>query len=140
MEVYLRANEGALRLLHQAAVVRPSRYPPEPDETCSVATDVLLGLRKAGYLLQLEGVCRADAGDAVGTVESAVASFALAHSLRNEPHPLPQLIAAAIDSLSIRTVEHALSRLPLAEVQKVVAVGVCLDDLHHVAIRASRTR
>jgi hypothetical protein len=83
-----------------------------PDRTLQGANTLLphlARLKGISQLLKLEGICYSDQHKTELAVRSALTSFALAHSLRDEPTMISQLVRVACVAVTLSGLERTLS-------------------------------
>jgi len=116
ISAYLTSNAQALELLQKAATTEGCRF----DVAFSAypfRLPHLAQLRQAARLLELDALMKVEEGKADKAAAATAASFAAAHSLRNEPILISQLVRIAVDSISLSTLERVLSRTTLGDKQ-----------------------
>jgi len=117
IESYLSENEPALQSAHEAAHLKKSRYPMDLRQGFSTLLPHLARLKGLTQLLKLEGISYSDQHKADLAVRSALTSFALAHSLRDEPVMISQLVRIANVAITLSGLERTLSENSLTEEQ-----------------------
>lgn len=110
----LDAYSDALATIHEAARLPHGRFPVELVENpFEMLLPHLGSLRQAGRLCGWEASHRAMGGDAEGTVESLLAMRRLASSLDGGWTLIDALVRIAVDTLFVRSAEHALGLVEL---------------------------
>jgi len=112
-------NRVALDALYDAAKCPSGRWPVNPDP--SMSSDhympILLHIRSAVRLLDVEAELRATEGDGHGAALSVRAMRRLAASLDESPYLIATQVRFACGAMSVDAAEHALglTRLPAAD-------------------------
>lgn len=117
VQEYVTANAAALALLHKAALMERCRYPVDLTDGFGTQMPHLRLLRHGCRLLALEATLAIEAGEVKEAVTSVQSAVALAHSLRNEPVLISQLVRIACRAIAVRSLEHVLNRLDLSDEQ-----------------------
>ncbi|MCI0539941.1 MAG: hypothetical protein L0Z50_32450, partial [Verrucomicrobiales bacterium] len=117
IESYLADNEPALELAHEAARLNKSRYPMDLRQGFSTLVPHLARVKGLAQLLKLEAIYYSDQPKADLAVRSALTSFALAHSLKDEPLIISQLVRIACVSIALSGLERTCSENVLTEDQ-----------------------
>jgi hypothetical protein len=106
---YLDDNHEALILLHRAALFPQCRYPIETELSYIQATNHLGDTRYGNRLLALESLYYANMRQLDLSAQTLIDSFALAHSLRQEPFFTSMCTRKACDTLNISILEDILN-------------------------------
>jgi hypothetical protein len=115
VSAYLASNAQALDLLHKAAAIRGCRYDVDLLNGVNTLLPHLAPVRQAARLLELQALIKVEQGNPEDAMAALEASFAVAHSLRNEPLLISQLVRIAVDSISVAALERVLSRTALTD-------------------------
>ena len=117
VSAYLASNAQALDLLHKAAAIEGCRFDVDWMQGFAARLDHLANLRQAARLLELQALMKVEESKPDEAAAAVAASFAAAHSLRNEPILISQLVRIAAESISLGTLERVLSRTALTDKQ-----------------------
>ena len=108
---HVKANAGALRLIHEAAGLDECRF--EIDFSIGAASLTLphlSRLRIAARLLALEAIDHTESGRAGAAARSLLALVRVGRTLRHEPVLISGLVRTAIDGLAVAGIERWVSR------------------------------
>jgi hypothetical protein len=137
LEEHLRKNEETLKLLHEAAELKRSRYPTDLSKGSETSFIHIFRIKQLAELLRFEAAFRAERGDSPGTVKALRSGFALAGTLAEEPVLISELVRIACVSILLTGMERVvsvaqLSEGELAELSEVVrkAEESCPRALH----------
>jgi hypothetical protein len=124
---YLSDNAGALRLLHQAAVMKSCRYPVDLTKGPAALLRHLNSVRQAARLLYLEAIQDTEQQKPQAAVESVVVSLGVARSLNQEPVLISQLVRIACQGITVDSLERILNRTALTD-EQLVALSAALGE------------
>lgn len=114
---YLSDNAEALRLLHQAASMKSSRYPIDLSKGVETLLPHLNQLREGARLLFLEAMQYTEEQKPQPAVESVIASLGVSRSLNQEPTLISYLVHVACQGIALESLERILNRMPLTDEQ-----------------------
>jgi hypothetical protein len=117
LDEHLRKNEPALKLLHEAAGLKRSRYPTDLSKAPDLSFTHLLGVKRATQLLRWEAVSRAERGDSAGAAKALRTGFAVAGTLAEEPLLISELVRIACVSILLPGMERVVSVAQLSEAE-----------------------
>ena len=117
VSAYLTSNAKALDLLHKAAAIEGCRFDVDWGHGYDARLPHLANLRQAARLLELQALMKVEQGKPEEAAAALEASFAVAHSLRNEPILMSQLARIGVNSVSLNALERVLSRVALTDKQ-----------------------
>lgn len=117
IESYLSDNEFALQLVHEAVHLKKSRYPMDLRQGFNTLLPHLARLKGMTQSLKLEGIYYSEQHQTDLAVRSALTSFALAHSLKDEPLMISQLVRIACVAITLSGLERTLCENVLTEEQ-----------------------
>ncbi|HEX5446662.1 MAG TPA: hypothetical protein VFW87_22780 [Pirellulales bacterium] len=110
VESFLAEYGESLELMHRAAQLGgAARYPIAFADGYQMTLDHLQRLREGARLLLLESEIAARHGDAPAAADAIQAMFAAAHSLKNEPTLVSQLVRLALDGMARDQLQRRLS-------------------------------
>jgi hypothetical protein len=115
LEEHLRKNEAALKLLHEAAELKRSRYPTDLSKAPNITFNHIFGIRRLIDVLRWEAMLRAERGDSVGAVKALRSGFAVAETMGQEPLLIAELIRISCLSILLNCTERMVSVAALRE-------------------------
>jgi hypothetical protein len=119
LEEHLRKNAPALKLLHEAAELKRSRYPVDLSKAPNVLFNHLFGIRRLTDLLRWEAMLRAERGDSAGAVKALRSGFAVAGTMGEEPLLISELVRISCVSILLNGTERVVSVAVLREAELV---------------------
>jgi hypothetical protein len=117
ISAYLAANSEALELLHKAAAMEGCRFDLDFSRGYDMPLPHLVKLRQAARLLELQALTKVEGGKPDEAAMAIADSFGAARALQNEPVLISQLVRFAVISISVGSMQHALSRMTLGDQQ-----------------------
>jgi hypothetical protein len=114
---YLSENAESLRLLHQAASMKPCRYPVDLTNGVSTLLPHLSLVRQAARLLELDSIQYTEKQQPQMAVESVVASLGVSRSLNQEPTIISYLVHVACQGITLDSLERILNRTSPTDAQ-----------------------
>ncbi|HPC96282.1 MAG TPA: hypothetical protein PLU87_15150 [Sedimentisphaerales bacterium] len=114
----LADNHDALELLREGAAIPGCRYPVDLAQGFSCRIPHLPpGLREATFLFVLESMLQAEEHNAEPAVQSILSAYGLAHSLRNEPTDISQIVRMSLHRFVGSGLERILNKIRLSDTQ-----------------------
>jgi len=111
-------NHKALELLREGAAIPGCRYPVDLAQGFSCRIPHLSpGLREATFLFVLESMLQAEEHNAEPAVQPILSAYGLAHSLRNEPTEISQIIRMSLHRFAGSGLERILNKIRLSDTQ-----------------------
>ncbi len=129
LENHVTGNRKTLDVLHEAGTIRGSRYPLDLREGFNLSLNHVHTVRRAVCLLCCEAVLAAEHGNAEDAVQSLVAGFRIADSLRNEPVVVSQLVRMGGIDRVIASLERTLCRVP-PSAEQLRRLAVTVAEIH----------
>ncbi len=117
LKAHLTTNAKALALLHKGAQIPRCRYPINLRNGPQTLLPHLSGLKDGIELLCLEASYHADTGSGGDAVESLLAAWRLAESLRREPAVISQRVRISGRQIVLEACEAVLNRCSLRREQ-----------------------
>ena len=114
---YLEDNKDALEAIHRAAQLSKSRYPVDLRQGASTLLPHLAQLKKLAQLLRVEAGYQSSQGKPDAAVRAALDSFAVAHSLANEPVLISELVRMACVNIALAGLERTMTENALTDAQ-----------------------
>lgn len=127
---HISANAEPLKLLHEAAAMKDSRYPIDLKQDLDGGWSHHSSVTQACALLGVEAVQHIESANAADGVRSLVAALAVADSLASEPRLLAQHNRVHCQSLALSALDRTVNRAKLTEEQ--------LAALSHAVTKAGR--
>ena len=117
MAEYVADNNEALELLHTGAAIEDCRYAVDLTLGMGTLMPNLSEMRGSVFLLKLEAILHADAGDGESAKRSAITCFGIARTLEGLPTTIAQLVRSACQAIAVSTVEQIVNRTELTDEQ-----------------------
>ncbi|QNN21251.1 hypothetical protein HED60_02865 [Planctomycetales bacterium ZRK34] len=124
MRQSLKDNATILPEIHRGAAMDRSRFPIDLSMGLEVMLPDLCGMRRACNLTALEVDVNSSDGNAEGAADAAGVIFGLAHSLKDEPIMISQLVSWAMDQVGVQVVERMLNQATPSDtaMQRLIAL------------------
>jgi len=119
---YVADNNEALELLQTGAEIEDCRYKVDLSLGMGTLMPNLSEMRKSVFLLKLEAILHADAGDGASAKRSAISCFGIARTLEGLPITIAQLVRSACQAIAVSTVEQIVNRTELTDEQLIELV------------------
>lgn len=111
-------NQKPLELLRKGAAIRDCRYPMDLSQGFSCRIPHLSpGLREATFLFVWKAILEAEQHHTEPTVQAILCACGLAHSLRDEPADVSQLVRMFLDRVTGLALERVLHKTALDDAQ-----------------------
>ncbi len=135
----LTKNEATLKLLHTGAQMTACRYPIDLTKSGLVKLVHLNKIRPAVSLLILEALLAVERGNSGFAVNTIIAGFGVARSLRSEPVVISQLLQCSCQIRLAKQLERvlgrsALTREQIAELESTLIQGENPDGLRRAYV------
>ena len=139
MGQYLKKNERARGILHDAARKKFCRFPVDFEEgLVQVHLKHLGELRQGAKLLDIESWVRVHEGNTQKAVDAIIAMLALADSIREEPHLISYEVRLSIYHLINKAIERMIDHVDLSDEQLASLVAkMQVIDFRRGLIRAA---
>ena len=124
---YLANNQQALKLLHEGAAMKHSRYPVDFSFGPGTLMYHFSDLRKGAMLLKLDATLHAENGNAELAARSVTSAFGIARSLAKEPTTFSQVIRTACQGLAVSSIERIINRIEFTD-EQLVEFGKTVAD------------
>ena len=112
---YVADNAEALKLLHQAAVMKSCRFSLVPNAWPGLGN--LARMRGGARRLAVETFMHAQDGNGERAASAVCATLAAGRHLCQEPRLIAHLVRLATDAIALGALERTLSMIPLSEKQ-----------------------
>ncbi len=114
---HISANAEPLRLLHEAAAMKDSRYPIDLKQDLDGGWSHHNSVTQACALLSVEAVHHVEGSNPTAGVQAIKAALAVADSLASKPRLLAQHNRVLSQSLALSALERMVNRVELTEEQ-----------------------
>jgi hypothetical protein len=131
----LAANAEAMALFHRAAELSESRYPITLNQQLFTNLYHLAQIKGVAQILRVEAAVAVAQANSALAAEGIAGMFAAGRSMAVEPLMISQLVAYAIDAVSVQTLQFALNAATFTEPELLaMQTGVSkADDLENAA-------
>jgi hypothetical protein len=126
---YLKRNEQALPLLHEAATKVDCRYPLDFSKGIAIRLPHLAKVRQSARLLYLETILHVERGEPEFAAQSLTTSARLPRSLMSEPLVISHAVLVACERIACMDLERALNAMVFTD-EQLVALSVVFTGMH----------
>jgi len=130
IEDYLKENDQTLKLLHQSATIKQSRYPIDYSEGIKAPTLHWGGIADIAKLLTLQTIAHIENNQPDLAIDSFITAKALAATLNKEPRLIAFLVKRVCQSLNLTTLEYLFSKTSLNEDQLAIIDNTIIEMLN----------